>query len=96
MIKPGSIHGAKSITAVATRLSVGAEVLLGRHTVLVVNMDAIEPIFVGFDNTVTAVNGIPVFAGQERAFEVHSSYNLDLHAITNAGKVAAVRIAEVK
>ncbi len=90
-VAQGSLHGALTVGTTATRIKVGAIDLDGRHSVLIVNPDPTNHIYVGFDDSVTTTNGIPVYAGQERLFKVDE---VALYAI--AGAETGVRIAEVK
>lgn len=90
-VTQGSLYGALTIGTTATQIKVGATILDGRHSVLIVNPDPTNHIYIGFDDNVTTTNGIPVYAGQERLFKVDS---VTLYAI--AGTATEVRIVEVK
>ncbi|TDQ39238.1 hypothetical protein EV213_108190 [Aureibacillus halotolerans] len=90
-IGQGSLYGEKTVGATATAIRIGSSDLAGRQSVLIVNNDPENDIFVGFDNAVTTANGIPVYAGQERLFKVS---NITLYAI--ASTPTSVRVAEIK
>lgn len=92
-IRSGSVYGTLSVGTSATQLKVGASDLSDRHT-LIVHNDSGNTIYVGFDNSVTTSNGLPIANGDERSFFFDPNDGLNLFGI--AGSASTVRVFEIK
>lgn len=92
-IKPGSLFGSITIATSATPIRIGVSDLEGRHTLLISNVSA-NDIYVGFDNTVTTSNGIPIFSGDDRVFSLDRENGVTIFGISSAS--SEIRIMEVK
>jgi hypothetical protein len=51
-------------------------------------------VYIGFDNSVTTSNGLPIEEGRERGFDLDPDAGISLYGIAAAN--TTVRIAEVK
>lgn len=92
-VRSGSLFGTLEVGVTATSLRVGVSDLALRHT-LIVHNDSANDIFVGFDNTVTTSNGLPIVAGDERSFFLDPNDGLELFGIS--GIASTVRVFEIK
>jgi len=79
----GSLWGAKNVGTSATKLSVGANSLVKRIS-LVVQVLGTTDVFVGLSSAVTAANGIKIPAGGEREFRINPRNPVDLYGISSA------------
>lgn len=89
----GSVFGAVTVGVTATPIRVSEAELEGRHTITIVNTGESD-IFVGYDETVTVDNGLPIKSGGERVMKLNPSSNLKVYAI--AAAETTVRITEEK
>lgn len=75
-----STYGVLTVGDTPIILKVGDNNLTGRHTLLVVNPDDTEPIYIGFDDQVLPDNGIPIFPKEQKHFKVKD--DVDIYAIS--------------
>lgn len=97
VVHAGSITGNMSVGTTATKLNVNGTDLSGRNTVLIVNLDSSNTVYIGFNNNVTTSGttaGIPIYAGTERAFMVDPTNDVSLYGIASAG--LQLNISEIK
>lgn len=93
-IGEGSRYGVLTVPAeIPTPIRLGETNLEERHSVLVINLGS-SPIYVGFDDAVTDLSGIPIRAEQERMFSLNHTESLTLYAFSKTEM--NIRVVEVK
>ncbi|MDQ6599232.1 hypothetical protein E2K98_21955 [Bacillus salipaludis] len=93
-IKSGSLYGSISIGTSATPVRVGGSDLATRHTLLIVNDDPTNSIYIGFDASVTVANGIPIRPNEERQLLLDPVSGLTIYGIASVS--TSVVVAEMK
>jgi hypothetical protein len=92
-VKNGSLFGTKTIAISATKLSVNAIDLIGRHTLRVFNSSETD-VYIGYDDTVTVDNGYPLKVGKEHIVDLNPETPLSIYAISTVDSI--VRLTEEK
>ncbi len=79
-IGEGTIVGAINIApATPTLIKAKATQLEGRTSVFIVN-ESLNDIYIGFDNTVSLEEGIPIYSGTERIFTMNPLNGTPIYA----------------
>jgi hypothetical protein len=93
-IREGSLYGVVNLVAdVPTPIRIGDANLAERHSVLIINPTA-STIYVGLDDNVTSINGIPLASETERLLSVSPNESLTLYGFAKAD--VSIKVVEVK
>lgn len=87
-----ALYGAIDLNTTAAELRIGGAALANRRTVQVFNVSETEPVFVGFNNSVSVANGIPVWPKTSITLNLSASSGLLVYAV--AAAATSVRIVE--
>jgi hypothetical protein len=92
IIGSSAVQGAVAVSTSVIELKVGSNALSNRKHIKIFNTDATNIVYVGFTNTVSTANGVPVFPKSSLTLELVPGSAILVYAISTAA--TDVRIIE--